>query len=768
MARANVNKPYVNFTNGLITEATGLSYPENSARDLDNVDLHKSGKVSRRLGCNIELNGVDMVDDATGTIDPQADDFVSVHDWPSPGGDDTKHWVVYQVGKELIVRDILADVVSASGFTSGNENFEIDDAPFNGNEIPAEWDSPTLAELREDNPLQSAVGRGNIYFAGPHCTPFTLVYDPDTDVISALNLRGDASVFGGEILTKGGVIRDFRGVDDSLGVAENPGTLSAEHLYNLENQGWRSSRIDAYYDAHTNYPSNSQQWFVGKDSTDNFSATELVKHDFGTSEAPKGSMKINALTGNKDNLFTLTNDISGSTWGPSGTDQVDFSDAEDERAVHGGAFKTIAFHAGRLWVSGDRNPERPNGVYFSQVVQNSIPDAMNFYQQNDPTTEHFNSLLDNDGGVIYISEATSINKLVSFLDGLLVFADNGLWYIRGGDVGFSPREYSVDKISSNKFKSPQSVVEAENVVLAWAESGIYAIDGNKGYPQLNKISSGIESFYNELNEARRRDASGVYDSLTEKVVWFYKGADKTYTEKAFRTDLLIFDLQLQAFYKYSTDIHTNVGRTLGICAAASSPVKLKAVDSVTVGFSPPVRVDDRQLDLNLKVLSIELASDSLNIQEFNNLNFLDFIHQDGTSTGYVSYLETGDETLGDIARTKQSPYVYSYFEATENEAYDDGSGNLFLFVPSSCNVTFKWDWHNTDTGNRWSNPQQAYRRRRPLIAAVPGPVDNGEGVVYSKRKARGKGKALSIRYESEAEKDFQLLGFNVEITAGSK
>ncbi len=85
-----------------------------------------------------------------------------------------------------------------------------------------------------------------------------------------------------------------------------------------------------------------------------------------------------------------------------------------------------------------------------------------------------------------------------------------------------------------------------------------------------------------------------------------------------------------------------------------------------------------------------------------------------------------------------------------------------------CLVRAKWDWTTSDVPNRWSRTQQAYKPKRFHIPDNPeDPFNDGFGVRRSKLKIRGKGAALSIRYESQDGKDFQLIGWSIPFTADS-
>ena len=54
MARGLTNRLYRNFTKGLITESSLLTYPENSCNDLDNCVIYRKGNISRRFGADFE------------------------------------------------------------------------------------------------------------------------------------------------------------------------------------------------------------------------------------------------------------------------------------------------------------------------------------------------------------------------------------------------------------------------------------------------------------------------------------------------------------------------------------------------------------------------------------------------------------------------------------------------------------------------------------------------------------------------------------------
>src|SRR5258705_632118 len=83
-----------NFTKGLITEATGLNFPENAATDCDNCEFTLVGDVNRRLGINKEVNGTVNAVSRSGKA-------ISSYKWNNSSGDGLTQIVVEQLGDTL-------------------------------------------------------------------------------------------------------------------------------------------------------------------------------------------------------------------------------------------------------------------------------------------------------------------------------------------------------------------------------------------------------------------------------------------------------------------------------------------------------------------------------------------------------------------------------------------------------------------------------------------------------------------------------------------
>lgn len=211
MARATANKLYRTFTKGLITEAGFLTYPENASIDELNTVIKVKGSRSRRLGIDYEPGSTSI------TISNFNQNYwVSEYSWKNVGEDSDVNFLVVQVYTKIYFFNLNNQPIT-------KETFEIDLMDYNV--------GSTVALDVGYKAAQFASGKGFLFVAHPLCEPLVVEYDPDTNTITTTN-----------VLIQ---MRDFDGIDDSLGNEEQPTTLTKEHLYNLKNQGWAASYVQA-------------------------------------------------------------------------------------------------------------------------------------------------------------------------------------------------------------------------------------------------------------------------------------------------------------------------------------------------------------------------------------------------------------------------------------------------------------------------------------------------------------------------------------------
>lgn len=751
---ATVAIPAIGMTGGFLEFQAQSGYTNTSTWDLKDISI-----VARIAEVDSDLPDV--------TLDQRLF-AISTHTWSAPGADGTKNFQVFQIGNTLYFRDAEQETVSNPDGTDVPALFAR--LPFDGvgTGLLYNHSSSTAARIK----LQSASGNGRIYFTSKAVVPF---YAELIEEGTRIRLRAcgvEDNFAGVEAVTGRRTIRDFVGVEDGLDNDETPAAITKEHLYNLLNQGWPSARIQDYFSSQANYPSNAQQWFLGKQADDSFDPALLILQDFGMSQAARGRILLDALLGERDGIPHSVSALAS---------PLLFDEEQDLKASTG--WETVAFYAGRVWLAGEVNVKRPSCVYFSKTLE-SASDSGKFYQLSDPTSEHFSDLLATDGGYIPIPEAGSIRRLVPYGSGLLVMADTGIWFVYGREGGFTANTFSVEKITSTGITGPNTVVPTDLAVYFWADNSIHRVvysQNNAGLPSVEDLGeTTIFKLYQLISLPARENASSAYDPISKRVFWFWMEDEQDaerYTSAYNKA--LIFDTRTGAFTTYS--FHWEDDPLLAVAGGfarqtPTRPVILEPVydstgedvvdslDAVVVGPDPAPGLSPADLTNSLKLVIVSEADKGLRLAEFGSLNFGDFDNFGSfTPVESQSYVVTGDETVGDLQRKKQATYVHSFFLRTERGFYTDSTPKR----PSGCKMYARWDWHNTGSGGRWSAPQTAYRPGRRAYA--PGDInsdtfDTGEEIVYTQLKVRGQGRAMALRYESVAGKDFRLLGISIPVT----
>lgn len=734
MSRAQGSKLYSNFSRGLITEASAIAFPENASIDELNCDIQENGKRVRRYG--FDRNGTWDASIESGSL--AADERVHTYVWRSVAQDASIDFLCVQFRNKLEFHLIN----SSSNYTKKSFSIDLTTYLLSGS---------TATDIESDY-VQMSSGRGELFIAHPHLEPIRVEYDPGTDTI-----------IQGSIVIK---IRDFVGVDDGLAVDEEPTTLSAEHNYNLRNQGWidpegtgsgtsitsydlfgtartfnyptTTGPIADYFTSESRYPGNNKVWWVSKDSTTgNFDAAALTKVFFGNTRAPRGHFILDAF--NKDR--SAVSGVSGLT-----------TQTEDRRP------RTVEFYEGRIFWG------YKSQVFFSPILEDGSR-AGQCFQEADPTSEDISDLIASDGGVIEIPHAEDIIRLVEMGNGVVVFAKNGIWFIAASGQGFSASEYSIYKVSEIGTTHARSIVKADTAIYWWSATGIHAMTQSVGqfgpiagqFDQTNITEDTIDSFYNKITPTRRESCIGAYDPASQKVAWLYEEAPGFLAGTAHYSRILWFDTRLQAFVPWEV-LPVEDG------AVKSPSTAYARMTNVFVSTELALGTED---ETYLEWLAIDIGGSAgsdytLKLYNFVNTNYVDWDNlTSGSGVEYESFLETGYEVLEDGLRIKQAPFVGAFFNRTET-GVTAVSGEYQLDNPSSCFFQAKWSWSNTSNGN-WSRKVQAYRPRSHIFVDPTSPSDHIErDVVYARLKVRGSGRAIQFRFSENREGyGFELLGWHV-------
>jgi len=740
-------KVFRSFVKGLITEASPLTFPENASIDEQNFVLNRDGSRSRRLGLDYEpLYALTSTGFSTSIIKEGRQSF---HRWDTPSGDESFSIGVVRIYNKLWFVDLLTANPSdnllngGAGITlTGLSNSEIETAVINND----------LIIVSKDLDL-----------------PIRLNYNVSTDTITQEQITIE--------------VRDIWGLDDGLKVDQRPSTLSTTHKYNLRNQGWNTTIVskgggDSLSRTKTVlgvYPSNSDVWTLGKisDTTDSdyekYDPDVLKRNSTSRYQTAKGSIIINAF--NRGSSRQSNTDVTGLN-----------SDIEN------GNISTVASYAQRIFYSGidsditngdDNSPNYSGYVFFSKVVT-SKADLGKCFQEADPTDPSINDLIDSDGGTIQIPEATRIIKIASSQSSLLVFAENGVWEIYGDTGGFIATSFQANKLSTNGVLNPRSIVNVNGNFIYWSNAGIYVIspDTAAGRFKAESISlTTIQSLYLEIPEIGKNFCKGFYDEKENRVRWLYNDtvsySTLNYINKYNKE--LIYDLTLQAWYTNTisqgdenTPYIADYIEVPGYAVSTNETNVLVGTDNVIDSSSNDVVINE-DIPLNRSSLFsfLTIVGTSFTISKFNNTNFKDWLTYDSSGINYTSYLVTGYELFGDMIREKRIPYIFFYFNRTEDGYIFDGL-NLELRNKSSCLVQAQWNWANSANSGKWGNEFQAYKLLRNYIPTGAGdPFDYGDSVIVTKNKLRGSGKTLSIKITSEEGKDMRLLGWGIPATANS-
>lgn len=768
-----------NFTKGLVTEFTGLNFPENAATDTENCVFTLVGDVTRRLGFNYEDNF------QTNVLSKTVTSSINTYKWNNVGGDGSTQLLVQQTDKLLHFYSVSAATLLAPLSTQILVS-TVDVSVFQAN--GATYD-PSIE-------CQFSDGNGYLFVYHPNCNPFYCTYVAGTVSANSINVQ----------------IRDFVGLPE-LGIPINsrPTSLTNEHLYNLTNQGWTQGNayqaltatltgylpavgvshtftvqaglgatngdavqltytgfitdsagdiyrspnsvfatgtvtsysgtsltvniltintfsvlysggawvitpvnhgyINTWFSDIGNYPSNSDQWWSFKDTTDVFNPTTTINNTaLNIGYAPKGHFVLNAFQQQR----TTVSSISSLT---------DVTTAA--RPTNGCWFQ------GRVWYTGINASQQAVGdtsyytwtenIYFSQTVTD--PSQFGYcYQTNDPTAEDLFDLLPTDGGVIVIQGIGNIYRLFPIANGLLVFGANGVYFITGSQgIGFTANDYTITKISEVQSISCTSFVNVQGLPYFWNEEGVYAVQPKQGGGlSVEPLTVGtILTFYNNIPLQSKKYVRGAYHPVDYIIQWTYRSTNETGITNRYHFDsILNFNTYNKAFYTYSFADTTPGNYICGI-NYVSGPGGSTSPDPVF-----------KYLTYN----STGSTTRPFTFAEERDTSFKDFVSYDTVGVNYVSYFITGYSIKGKAISRFQPTYVTVYSRNDTDTYYG---------------IQSIWDYATDPNSGRWSSIQRAVVRL-PYF-----------GMSFKRFKLRGQGLVMQIKILSTDGQPFEIMGWSM-------
>ncbi len=386
----------------------------------------------------------------------------------------------------------------------------------------------------------------------------------------------------------------------------------------------------------------------------------------------------------------------------------------------------IEYHAGRVWYGGINDPEWADALFFSKIAVK--PNAYGICaQEADPTDPFINSLTPADGGVIIVPGMGGVKELLSVRNSLIVFAEEGVWEVIGGNNGvFSATSYFVRKLTDAECTSPYSAISLDNGALFTGTKGIYQIGPNQftGLLEAQNISEArIQSLWNSITT--QDSIQTVYDDALKRVYFLYTKTGSYYDAA------LILDFRVGAWYRYEFN------------------------DGVLTAFS--ISESDSTEDNKKIKWTCRTADTVATTCDMEQDDYLDF---DGNESP-LPYMVTGWDNIGDFQRRRQAPIVTVYSKKTETGFTETGNG-LDPVNESSTLMSAYWDWTDNSVSGKISNQQQVYRHVRAYQPTGSSDTfQSGYPVVVTRNKVRGRGRVLQLRFDAEAAKDTHLLGFSL-------
>lgn len=768
MARQQLKLEYNSFVKGLITEAGPLTFPDNASIYEQNFILNKDGSRNRRLGMDVEADAVALgfndSKDKVGMV-------TQVYPWRNAGGNYNKTLLAAQIGSDIIFFDAASSPISASLIMTDSNAA----------------DAYSYASFATVNGmLIVANGKYDLTVYQYNGTGITRSFYR----LKVRDFFGMETVFEGEDLRQGNSV--YRRI-----WTEFPEVLPKELDYNLRNQSFgvprRGASLATTVDTLDYFHSQTGVWPSFADNVnaalypdaqnaenrliDRFFPLDLRDNPPATGHAPNGHFVIDALTRGSSREQAYAEMINSYPI-------IEDRSASYKQDYTSSGSKVVKEFAGRIFyagfsddvVDGDKHsPRLGSYVLFSQLVK-SLAELGNCYQEADPTSPDLSDIVATDGGYVRIEGAYNIQALEVLGPFLVVFAQNGVWALSGGnDYGFDATNYRVDKIAEHGIVAPKSVVNADNTLLYWGASGIFSIQANEtGKLSATNISAAtIQSFYDEISVTDRYNCKAVFDSYRRQVRWLYS-TDMS-TDAASKE--LVLDIGLGAFYP------TVIGNTVGPKAVAlfTTPPFSEGFTSEFVystGTVVTVLGEDVEVTRSIvqpilseiKYLAITNATATRIDYAFSyyyNAKFKDWESVNNVGEDASAYIITGYTTLKESQREKANPYITFYFRKSET-GFTLSGDELVAVNPSSCLIQAQWDWTNSANSNRWSRSFQAYRHKRVYFpTGIDDTFDDGNSVVVTKNRLRGYGKALSLKLSTEPSKDCQILGWSQILTVES-
>lgn len=690
------------FIKGLITEASGLNFPENACTETYNCVFNFDGTVERRPAFDFELDFTTKTINRTGGV-------VNTYLWRNVAGDGNTNVFVAQIGGTLYFWRLPSSGPLSTGAVAATVTLS--------SFMPAGAPVPDTVECQFTN------GNGFLFVTHPTLESFYVAYNTATDAVTTTQIALTIRDLEGDTA-------DPQSITDTSRLTADKSTVDHHHLYNIYNQGWTDVNLNTWDSARTDMPNNIDVMWTFKNASETFDTTLVDKIVRGNTPAPRGHYILNLYNQDRATVGGVTN----ATVLSLGYQRV----------------STCAFFSGRVFYAGVNYVGYNSRIYFTQIVEHA--DQYGFcYQKNDPTSESLFDLGPDDGGFISIPEAGTIMKLVAITGGLLIFAQQGVWFVSGSTgLGFAANDYNVTKIASVQTLSNNSFVDIGGYPAFWNGDGIYIVGPPTGgaiVPTIHPLTfTTIKSFYNDIPLACKAQARGSFNFTTGEVQWLYRSTAAPALEQQYEFDrALIYNAFTQAWYVWKispSDVKVNgifVYPSDSGSISVTQVIDALAENVVDASANPVVIYTSTALvhQPSFKYLVTYPNGSGSYLTTFadaTSTQYLDWLTHTGTGIDYESYFITGYKIHGQGLRKYQPTWI-NFFSKT------DTSGTTEYYVQG------RWDYATSADTGRWSSKQ--------LVKNTDTNYSHG----IKRIKMRGHGKVFQMRVSSLTGKPFKLDGW---------
>ena len=416
-----------------------------------------------------------------------------------------------------------------------------------------------------------------------------------------------------------------------------------------------------------------------------------------------------------------------------------------------------ALYVGRLWQTADDY----NRVYFSAVLggrnNSDIEDSPKetiCFQANDPTDADVNAVLGDDGGFLVVEGIGAVVGCEVLGNQLIILADNGVWAIGPGSSGlFTPDDFSVAQISTSGASSKKGILLVQDTLMYMSHQGMLAISPSAETRALSirDMSSGaIRTLIDSLSYASKRACSIAFDSSLGVVRWVFP--------VGVVNEVISLSVANNAFYIYDT---ISEGHTIKDIITLPEKQVISGENRFRYLISTNVAGVPTTYNWGVEA-SFSDIGEPANV-EYNGTNvFADFRDTGNNDTAAPAFMHTHPIIFADGNRFQQINYVHVFNNRVDTHWIEEFDGSFTNNLEGSLMMEARWDWSDHIISGKQTNPAQTYKHRRPFLPDAAGERGDGEPVLVTKHKVRGRGRELSLYFTTSDNYDVSVLGWTIE------